>query len=87
MCECECERVCVCVCVSVRVCVCVCGAHSLLLPRILWDRGGWANRQGISLHVSEEALLHQVRLLEPHVAVHLQQLIDLCGDQQETRGA
>ena len=39
--------------------------------------GGGAYGEGIPLHVGQETLLHQLGLLEPHEAVHLEQLVDL----------
>ena len=51
--------------------------------------GGGAYGEGIPLHVGQETLLHQLRLLEPHEAVHLEQLVDLReggGEEERERG-
>lgn len=62
--------------------------YLLFPPWVLGDDRGGANREGPTLHVGQQALLHQVRSLEPHVAIHLQQLVDLCGEEVDNmRGA
>lgn len=61
--------------------------YLLFPPRVLGDDRGGANGEGPTLHVGQEALLHQVRPLEPHVAIHLQQLVDLCGGRWEHEGS
>ena len=66
-------------------CTCVVApTYPLFLPDailgLLWPPlRGSLNWQGSTLHLGQQAVLHQLRPLEPRVAVHLHQAVDLGG--------
>ncbi len=63
--------------------------NSSVLGALLWLllvlALGHVGRQGLPLHLRQQALLDQRRFLEARIAVHLHQLIDLAGLERNAK--